>query len=201
VVTGGTGALGAGVVQALSAAGATCHVTRREEVDLADEAAVERWYAARPAPWASIHLAGGFAMSPITETRLADLRAQLDVNLVTAFLACREAVRAMRRAGSGGRIVNVASRPAIVPAGGMIAYSVSKAAVASLTQSLAVETKRDGILVNAVLPSTIDTPQNRAAMPKADFDAWPKPAEIAEAILWLASPRNTLVSGALVPVW
>jgi NAD(P)-dependent dehydrogenase (short-subunit alcohol dehydrogenase family) len=78
---------------------------------------------------------------------------------------------------------------------------VSKAAVAALTRALAVEVKGDGILVNAVLPSIIDTPANRAAMPKADPARWPKPAQIARAILWLASPENGLTSGALIPVY
>src|SRR5206468_11809576 len=122
---------------------------------------------------------------------------------------CREAVKAMRRSGvvgvgveeGGGRIVNVAARVVEMPAAGMLAYSVSKAAVAALTRSLAEEVRRDGILVNAVLPSIIDTPANRAAMPKTQFERWPKPLEIARTILWLASPDNVLTSGALVPVY
>jgi NAD(P)-dependent dehydrogenase (short-subunit alcohol dehydrogenase family) len=83
----------------------------------------------------------------------------------------------------------------------MIAYSASKAAVASITQSLAEEVKPVGILVNAVLPSVMDTPLNRAAMPKADFGAWPKVEEVAEAICFLVSPANTLTSGAQLPVY
>jgi len=103
--------------------------------------------------------------------------------------------------GSGGRIVNVSSRAALVPAGGSLAYAVSKAAVVSLTQCLAEEVRPQHILVNAVAPSTMDTPANRAAMPKADFNRWTKPAEVAAAILWLASPQNTATSGAVVPVY
>src|SRR4029079_12833333 len=114
---------------------------------------------------------------------------------------CREGVRSIRRSGGGGRIVNVAARPVVSPAPGMTAYVASKAAVAAITQSLAAELAADRILVNAVLPSIIDTPANRAAMPKADHAAWPKPAEIAEAIGFLASPDNTLTSGALLPVY
>jgi NAD(P)-dependent dehydrogenase (short-subunit alcohol dehydrogenase family) len=83
----------------------------------------------------------------------------------------------------------------------MVAYTAAKAGVASLTQSLAAELRDENILVNAVLPSTIDTPANRAAMPKADHASWPKPTEIAEAILFLASPSNTLTSGTLLPVY
>jgi NAD(P)-dependent dehydrogenase (short-subunit alcohol dehydrogenase family) len=83
----------------------------------------------------------------------------------------------------------------------MTAYVASKAGVAAMTQALAAELTRDRILVNAVLPSVIDTPANRAAMPDADHAAWPKPAELAEAIAFLASSENALTSGALVPVY
>jgi NAD(P)-dependent dehydrogenase (short-subunit alcohol dehydrogenase family) len=83
----------------------------------------------------------------------------------------------------------------------MTAYAAAKASVAAITQGLATELIGDGILVNAVLPSLIDTPANRAAMPGADHAAWPKPAELAETIVFLASPQNALTSGALVPVY
>jgi NAD(P)-dependent dehydrogenase (short-subunit alcohol dehydrogenase family) len=107
----------------------------------------------------------------------------------------------MRRASGGGRLVNVAARPVLVPAASMTAYTAAKAGVAAMTQALAVELAADQILVNAVVPSVIDTPANRASMPKADHAAWPKPAELAEAIAFLASPQNTLTSGTLVPVY
>lgn len=224
VVTGGTGALGSVVVTMLLEAGAVLHLPCRgcgptdagdplhhervhltANVDLTDEAAVTAFYAGLPELWASVHLAGGFAMKPVTETMLADFKTQHDMNTITCFLCCREAVRAMRDQPSwgatGGRIINVASRPALSPVGGMIAYSTSKAAVASLTQSLAEEVKGEGILVNAVVPSTIDTPANRKSMPNANHDLWPKPEEIAETILFLLSPQNRLTSGALVPVY
>lgn len=214
VITGGDGALGRAVVQAFVAAGAACHlpvlgpappqpepgVTSTGQINLTDEAAVTGYFAALPPLWASVHLAGGFQAKPIAETTRADLDQQLELNLVTAFLCCREAVKAMRKSG-GGRIVNVSARVAEAPAGGSIAYSVSKAGVASLTRSLAVEVRGEGILVNAVLPSIIDTPANRSAMPKADTGKWPKPDELARAILWLASPENRLTFGALVPVY
>jgi NAD(P)-dependent dehydrogenase (short-subunit alcohol dehydrogenase family) len=120
---------------------------------------------------------------------------------MTCFLCCREAVKRMRAIGRGGRILNVAARPALVPTGGMIAYSTSKAAVASITQCLAEEVKNDRILVNAIVPSIMDTPANRKAMPDADFAKWPKVEEVAEAIAFLVSPKNALTSGALIPVY
>jgi NAD(P)-dependent dehydrogenase (short-subunit alcohol dehydrogenase family) len=220
VVTGATGALGSGVVTALLARGATCHLPILEPalpdrapwradprviahagVSLDDEAAVTKFYVGLPELWASVHLVGGFAMAPIAETSLAQLEAQWRMNVATCFLACREAVRAMRQTGQGGRIVNVAARVAVQPVGGMVAYSTAKAAVAMLTQSLAAEVLTDGILVNAVLPSIIDSGANRKAMPDADFAKWPKPAELAQTIAFLASHENALTSGALVPVY
>ena len=199
VVTGGRGALGQGVVTVLEARGAIVHVTP-PELRFDDEANVAAYFASVPPLWASIQLVGGFAMSPILETSLAELEQQWRINTVTCFLACREAVRALRRSG-GGRIVNVGSRAAVTGSPNMSAYVASKAGVSALTQSLAAEVLGDGILVNAVLPSIIDTPANRAAMPKADHAGWPKPAEIGEVIAFLASPQNTLTSGALVPVY
>ncbi|TMQ11800.1 MAG: SDR family oxidoreductase [Deltaproteobacteria bacterium] len=201
VVTGGKGALGGAVVAWLEGRGAVVHVPDIATVDLSNEAQAIAYYAALPPLWASIQLAGGFAMAPVLDTSLADFEKQWRMNTVTCFLSCREAVRSMRRIGGGGRIVNVAARPAVVPAPGMVAYATSKAGVAAITQALAAELVTDHILVNAVLPSIIDTPANRAAMPSADHAAWPKPAELAEAIGFLASPDNALTSGALVPVY
>jgi NAD(P)-dependent dehydrogenase (short-subunit alcohol dehydrogenase family) len=201
VVTGGKGALGTAVVALLESRGAVVHVPDIATVDLTREADAAQYYAALPPLWASIHLAGGFAMSPLTETSLAEFENQWRLNTVTCFLACREAVRSIRKALAGGRIVNVAARPVLVPTAGMSAYTASKASVAALTQVLAAELAADKILVNAVLPSIIDTPANRASMPKADHAAWPQPAELAETIAFLASPQNALTSGALVPVY
>lgn len=185
----------------LEARGAIVHVPDIATVDLSDEAQATAYYAALPPLWASIQLAGGFALAPIADTALADFERQWKMNTVTCFLSCREAVRSIRRAGGGGRIVNVAARPVVAPVPGMTAYIASKAGVAAITQALAAEVAADRILVNAVLPSLIDTPANRAAMPSADHAAWPKPSEIAEAIGFLASPGNALTSGALVPVY
>lgn len=220
VITGGTGALGAAVVELLIERGATVHVPMMEPelpahlpwrsdarviaapgLALDDEAAVTGFYARIPTPWASIHLVGGFAMAPIAETSLADYDKMHRINGVTCFLTCREAVRAMRKGGAGGRIVNVASRAVLAPAGGSIAYTASKAEVAAITQALAAEVLAEDILVNAVVPSIIDTAANRASMPKADHARWPKAREIAEVIAFLASPTSVLTSGTLLPVY
>lgn len=201
VVTGGNGALGGAVVAWLQARGAVVHVPDIATVDLSSEAQAAAYYASVPPLWASIQLAGGFAAAPLVDTSFAEFERQWKMNTVTCFLSCREAARAIRKTGAGGRIVNVSARAVVAPAAGMAAYIASKAGVAALTQALAAELAGDRILVNAVLPSIIDTPANRAAMPKADHAAWPRPAEIAEAIGFLASPDNALTSGALVPVY
>jgi NAD(P)-dependent dehydrogenase (short-subunit alcohol dehydrogenase family) len=199
VVTGASGALGSAVVELLTARGAIVHAPKGVRLD--DEAATVAYYASLPPLWASVHTVGGFAMAALTETTLAQFEQQWRINAVTCFLSCREAVKAIRRGGGGGRIVNVAARPALEPVAKMTAYSPSKAAIANLTRTIAAELVGEGILVNAVLPSLFDTPANRKAMPNADHAAWPKPGEIAEAIGYLASPQNALTSGALVPVY
>ena len=221
VVTGGTGALGVAVVEACLRGGAELHVPYlhaaeadrfpfRDDprvhivgpIDLSSEAEVGRLYAGLPALWASIHLAGGFAMGGIAETDRGALLRQLEMNFVSCYLCCRAAVIAMR-AGQGGRIVNVAARPALEPrtGAGMSAYAASKAAVAALTQALGEELAKDGILVNAVAPSVLDTPANRAAMPKAKHELWPKVEEVAATIVFLASAENRVTRGAVVPVY
>jgi NAD(P)-dependent dehydrogenase (short-subunit alcohol dehydrogenase family) len=220
VITGGTGGLGSAVVAALLAAGATCHVpylveaeaaafahrdskevTLYPNVNLTDENAVARFYQQVPDLWASIHLAGGFAAGGIRTAGKSVLAAQLDVNVATCYLCCRAAVLAI--AAEGGRIVNVAARPALEWRTGanMVAYAASKAAVAALTVALAEEVAKDGILVNAVAPSILDTPANRKSMPNADHAAWPKVEEVAQTILFLASPANKVTRGAIVPVY
>jgi len=219
VVTGATGGLGVAVVATLLERGAVCHlplierevpttlpwaghsrVVVRTGETFDDELRVAAFYDELPSLWASIHLVGGFVVAPVIETTLAEFQRMYTLNAVTCFLGCREAVATMVRSG-GGRIVNVAARPVLQPSGGMVAYSASKAAVAAITQSVAVEVVGDGILVNAVVPSIIDTPANRAAMPAAEHGRWPRPEELAETIAFLASPRNTLTTGALVPVY
>jgi NAD(P)-dependent dehydrogenase (short-subunit alcohol dehydrogenase family) len=219
VVTGGTGALGTAVVGALHNSGAACIVPYVHEAeaqrfphrdkakliavsDLADEAMVAKVFAG-VTPWASIHIAGGFAPGKVADTDKPALMAQLEGNLVSCFLCCRATVNAMLAGKQGGRIVNVTARPALEPrlGAGMTAYTVAKTGVAALTAALAEEVAKDGILVNAVAPSIMDTAANRAAMPKANFGAWPKVEEVAATIVFLASPENRVTRGAIVPVY
>jgi NAD(P)-dependent dehydrogenase (short-subunit alcohol dehydrogenase family) len=220
VITGGAGALGTALVEALINAGAVCHVPCMDEAEaqrfrlrghqqvvlsvtgnLADEKNIADLYDKIAPLWASIHLAGGFAAGPLAKTSVETLHQQIHMNFLSCLLCCRAAVVAM--AGNGGRIVNVAARPGLEwrTGAGMAAYAASKAAVAALTVALAEEVAKDGILVNAIAPSIMDTPANRKAMPKADFDLWPKVEEVAATILFLASPENRVTRGAVVPVY
>ncbi len=224
VVTGGAGALGTAVVEALIEAGAVCHVPCLDAAEaqrfrlrehrqvklvmagsLADDAAVAHVYQAAAPLWASIHIAGGFAAGPLREAAVATIRQQMDMNFLSCILCCRAAITAMTGAGGAGagRIVNVAARPALEwrSGAGMAAYTASKAAVAALTVALAEEVAKDGILVNAVAPSIMDTAANRTAMPHADHAAWPRVEEVAATILFLASPDNRVTRGAIVPVY
>jgi len=223
VITGGAGALGTAVVTALIEGGAVCHVPCLDAAEaqrfrlrehkqvvltitgsLADERPIRLLYQGIAPLWASIHLAGGFAAARLAETGVATLQQQIEMNLVSCLLCCRAAVNAMTaNAAGGGRIVNVAARAALEwrTGAGMAAYTASKAAVAALTVALAEEVAKDGILVNAVAPSIMDTPANRAAMHKADYSLWPKVEEVAATILFLASPENRVSRGAVVPVY
>lgn len=219
VVTGGTGALGTAVVAALLERGAVCHIPEFSAtlpahfpysdhervqvatgIDLSDEAAVEGFFARLPAVWASIHVAGGFHMGDALAITKADFLKQISLNAVTAFLCCREAAKRMT---GGGRIVNVVSRQAVEPrsGAGTSAYTAAKGALLAYTQALAEELAPSGIWVNAVAPSLMDTPANRAAMPDAAHTDWPKVAEVAATILFLASPANAVTRGAIVPVY
>ena len=223
VVTGGTGALGTALITLLVREGAHCivpcvleaelgrfpfrdhaQVDVRYPVELADEAQVKALYSGLPKLWASIHIAGGFGMSSFVDTDVATFMAQIDMNLRTCFLTCREAARQMTaNGGVGGRLVNIAARPALRPeqGAGMVPYAVSKSGVATMTTSLATELMAAGVLVNAVAPSVLDTPANRSAMPESKHSDWVPLTAAAELIAWLASPANVAVTGAIVPIY
>ena len=214
VVFGATGALGHGVAAAFAAAGAAVTGADRAEppaerqlpgvswaiVDALDDDALGAMFDAAPAPWAVINTVGGFAPNrPLDELDQAELTGQLQLNLVSAALITKHALRVMRPAGQG-RIVHTASRAGIVTAGSGFAYSVSKAAVLHLVSMAADEVRGSGVTVNCVVPSIIDTPANRAAIPSANHQAWPKVPDIARTYMYLASPSSGLVNGAAIPV-
>ena len=146
-----------------------------------------------------VNTVGGFAGGDLASTSLAEWRRMIDLNLTSAVIGCRAVLPAMR-AARRGRIVNVSSRAVVPPAGGFIAYTVGKSAVIALTQALAQEERPHDITVNAVLPSTMDTPANRHAMPDADRSGWVSTEAVADVIAYLASEGAGAVSGACIPV-
>jgi NAD(P)-dependent dehydrogenase (short-subunit alcohol dehydrogenase family) len=214
LVFGAGGALGAGVVAAFAAAGAAVtgadkvppaagrrlDGVKYEAVDVLDDSELGAIVGAAGPPWAVLNTVGGFAPArPLAELDRAELTAQLDLNLVTAALITKHALRVMQQAGQG-RIVHTASRAGIVTKGNGFAYSVRKAAVLHLVAMAADEVRGTGVTVNCVVPSIIDTPANRAALPNADHDKWPKVEDVASAYLYLARPEAHLVNGAALPV-
>jgi len=216
LVTGATGGLGPAVVRTFieSGAAAVFGVTRswdgrsvpegRFHPVEADLTTVEgcRRAAERAGPVeALVHVVGGFAGGqPVSETTDAVWDQMLDLNVRSAFYMIREVLPGMLAAGSG-RIIAVGSRTGEIPAAGLSAYGVSKAALHALIRTVALEVAGTGVTANAVLPSTIDTAANRKAMPKADHTRWVKPEAIAEVVLWLASAEAAEVNGALIPVY
>jgi NAD(P)-dependent dehydrogenase (short-subunit alcohol dehydrogenase family) len=146
-----------------------------------------------------INVAGGFRWQKLAGGTLESWDAMYRLNLRTTVIACQTALPFLLQSG-GGRIVNVGAMGAVKAASGMGAYAASKAGVAKLTEALADELKDKGITVNAILPSTLDTPKNRLDMPDADFSRWVTPAEAAEVIAFLVSDAARAVTGALIPV-
>ncbi len=146
-----------------------------------------------------INVAGGFHWEKLTGGTLDSWDSMYRINLRTAVVSCQAALPYLLQ-GGGGRIVNVGAMGAVKASTGMGAYAASKAGVAKLTEALADELKDRGITVNAILPSILDTPKNRADMPQADFTRWVAPVEAAEVIAFLVSNEARAVTGALIPV-
>jgi NAD(P)-dependent dehydrogenase (short-subunit alcohol dehydrogenase family) len=174
-------------------------------VDLTDEGQVTAFMAWAADRFGGIDglaaIAGGFAGgTAVHETPLEVWRAQQEVNLTSAFLSLKAVTPHLLGRG-GGSIVAVASRPALRGAPSIAAYSVAKSGVLRLVEAMAEELKHQNVSVNAILPSTIDTPDNRAASPKADYSRWVKPEEIAAVIRWLLGPEARIISGAAIPVY
>jgi NAD(P)-dependent dehydrogenase (short-subunit alcohol dehydrogenase family) len=227
IVTGGTGALGSAVVQTLLDAGATVwvpyinpsdfdHLRQRlgapassrldgALLDLTDETAVQQAYSQVASAHGGIdilvNVAGGFAGGePVHRTSWTLWQQQLDINLKTAVISCAAAVPHMLARG-GGAIVNVSSRTATQSARNVAAYGAAKRAILQLTEALAAELRDSNITANAILPSVIDTPANRAADPNADHSRWVAPEAIARVVLFLVGPDARIISGAAIPVY
>ncbi len=223
IVTGGTGALGGAVVQGFLDAGARVLATYVVEAEVApfrerfagqaERVALQRCDLRRAgevsalfervAPdslRAVVNLAGGYTWTRVADADDAALEHLLDLNLRTTFTVCRAAATVLTAAG-GGAIVNVSARAALQGEAGNGVYGATKAAVLALTQSLSAELKDSGVNVNAVLPSIIDTPANRAAMPNSDPGNWVAPAALANVIVFLASGDAAAIHGAGIPVY
>lgn len=223
LVTGGTGALGRAVVDAFLAAGdrvvvpwivaaeaETARATWRDalaagrallvEADVAEEGGAAAVAAAAGPVDVLVNGVGGFAGGPpVHETALDVWDRMYRMNLRSAAACCRAVLPGMRERRRGV-VVSVASQAAFAAPAGLAAYAASKAGVVTLTRALQDEVAALGIRVHAVVPSTIDTPANRAAMPGADFSSWTPAAKIAGVVLWLASEAASTVRGALIPV-
>lgn len=222
VVTGAAGNLGRAAAEELRASGARLALVDRAVdrfqppltggddilllgTDLSDAGSVEAAIARVVAHYGRIDLlaniAGGFTMGPtVHETPLETWDFMLNLNLRSVILTCR-AVLPHMRAARHGRIVNVSARAALEPKSNMAPYRLSKAAVITLTESIAAENREFGITANCILPGTIDTPQNRADMPDADFSRWVSPQALANVLLFLGSDEAAAVSGAAIPVY
>lgn len=209
VVTGASGALGRVVRARVADAGGTAAGIDLKAADgvlgadLADAAAVERTMAEIVAKHgridALLNIAGGFAMAPATDPATWD--AMWKMNLVTALNASRAVLPGML-ARKSGAIVSVAARAGALPAGAQMgAYAASKAAVIRLTEALSEEAKEQGVRVNCVMPSILDTEANRRSMPKADPARWVAPDALADVLVFLCSDGARAITGASIPVY
>jgi NAD(P)-dependent dehydrogenase (short-subunit alcohol dehydrogenase family) len=227
LVAGALGELGQAATRAFVEAGATVAALARAEgpawaslraalgpraerltfvaADAQDEASVARAVAAILAQHGHLDVLantiGGYdAGQPVTALALETWQQMLDLNLRSAFLLAKHAGEAMRQR-RWGRIIHTSSRAAFSGQKNAAAYAVAKRGVLTLVEAQADELRRERVTVNAILPSTIDTPANRAAMPSADFSRWPRPEAVARVMLFLASDDAELISGAAIPVY
>jgi NAD(P)-dependent dehydrogenase (short-subunit alcohol dehydrogenase family) len=206
LVTGGGGGLGGAVVERLRADGWRVVAPRRTEADLFEPDAVARVVdgaagdAAAPLR-AVVNLVGGFAAGPrVAEAPVEAFEAQLRLNLRPTYLVTQAALPHLVAAG-GGAVVCVGSRAAVQPFAGASGYVAAKAAVVAFAQAVAVEYRAEGVRCNAILPSIVDTPANRAASPDADWTRWVAPAQLAGVVAHLCSDDGAAVSGAAIPVY
>ncbi len=227
IVLGACGGLGRSVTERLRDDGATVVAAdaripdaadRQEQVeyvlvDALDEAGVSAVFASVSAsasavsasvgaPVAAVvNLIGGYTPpQALSSLDIGVLRRQLELNLVTAAIVTKHAMPMLAAAG-GGALVHVSSRTAVQTGENSFAYSVSKLGVVRLVEAAAAEGRSDGVRVNCIMPSIIDTPVNRAALPRADFDKWPKPSQVAGVLSFLVSDDAALISGAAIPVY
>jgi NAD(P)-dependent dehydrogenase (short-subunit alcohol dehydrogenase family) len=220
LVAGGTGALGSAVVRELLDAGYDCTVTwiaerelERAEAELGDQVQFVRADLIDPDGGAAeavaavddleavVDLVGGFASGPLVhETSWEDFEQMLKLNLAPAFNLARAAMPRLLERG-GGAFVAVSARTALRPFPGGAAYSTAKAAVLAFIQALDADYRKDGLRANAILPSVIDTPANRAGQPDADHSKWVQPAEIARVVRHLVSDDAVVTSGGAIPVY
>lgn len=226
LITGATGALGSAVARAFVEAGSQVVLAYRSkaaldklsselqadedqllavQADVLDEGSVKNMTARAVDKFGRIdflvNTVGGFLGGvPVAETEIGQWQGQMEVNLKSAFLCCKHAMAQMQKQQTG-RIINIGGRSALEPAAGMSAYAASKAALLSLTQTLAEEGRKHNINSNVIVPSIIDTPDNREAMPDADFKKWVSPGRLAAIILFLCSDEAADVSGAIIPAF
>ena len=219
MVLGATGGLGRAVTERLRADGAWVLAADRAipaaaddqdqmtyiAVDALDESSVSAAFAAPPADTPPItgvvNLIGGYTPpQALSSLDIGVLHQQLEVNLVAAAIVTKYAMP-MLTARGGGSLVHVSSRVAVQNGENSFAYSVSKLGVNRLVEAAAAEGREDGVRVNCIMPSIIDTPANRAAIPSASYDQWPKPSELAAVLSFLVSDDALLISGAALPVY
>jgi NAD(P)-dependent dehydrogenase (short-subunit alcohol dehydrogenase family) len=214
-IIGGSGALGWAITTAYHNAGAKVIVADRvrnsacidsdtmqfKEINVLEEASIAALFESLAQLDAVVNTVGGYAAGQsVPELEMDVWDSQMNLNLKTAFLVIKHAVKALTAKG-GGSIVSISSRAAVDKGVNSAAYSISKLGVLRLVEAAAEEAKKHNVRINAILPSIIDTPANRKSMPDANYDKWPKAEQIAKVIMFLTSSDAELISGAAIPVY